>query len=137
MNFPVMPDPSFCYHLTIPLGAKEWVTSNQRLFWRERAKRTAAWRRSAHEAALTSGIRRMDKAWLVVDVSFADVRRRDPANWHPTAKACVDGMVDAGLFPDDDANHILGPDMRIPAGKVARAERGLTFHIYPLYDGVL
>lgn len=39
--------------------------------------------------------------------------RRDPANWYPTFKACVDGLVDAGLFEDDDHTRVLGPDMRL------------------------
>ena len=41
--------------------------------------------------------------------------RRDPANWYPSFKACVDGLVDAGLFADDDHTHVLGPDMRLGA----------------------
>lgn len=28
-------------------------------------------------------------------------------------KALVDGLVDAGLLPDDDARHLQGPDMRL------------------------
>ncbi|MGY1500838.1 hypothetical protein ACW4TU_30375 [Streptomyces sp. QTS52] len=39
--------------------------------------------------------------------------RRDPANWYPSFKACVDGLVDAGLFEDDDHTRVLGPDMRL------------------------
>ena len=31
----------------------------------------------------------------------------------PTLKALVDGLVDAGLLPDDDARHLQGPDMRL------------------------
>ncbi|MCL8016920.1 hypothetical protein [Streptomyces sp. AS02] len=40
-------------------------------------------------------------------------RRRDPGNWSPSAKAAVDGLVDAGVLPDDNKNHLLGPDPRI------------------------
>jgi len=39
--------------------------------------------------------------------------RRDPANWYPSFKACVDGLVDAGVLNDDDHAHVIGPDMRI------------------------
>jgi hypothetical protein len=40
-------------------------------------------------------------------------RRRDPGNWSPSAKAAVDGLVDAGVLPDDNHTHLLGPDPRI------------------------
>lgn len=39
--------------------------------------------------------------------------RRDPANWYPSFKAAVDGLVDAGLLEDDDHSRVLGPDMRL------------------------
>ena len=32
----------------------------------------------------------------------AHLERSDPSNWTPTTKACVDGLVDAGVWPDDD-----------------------------------
>lgn len=40
-------------------------------------------------------------------------RRRDPGNWSPSAKASVDGLVDAGVLPDDSKEHLLGPDPRM------------------------
>ncbi|MGW0632989.1 hypothetical protein [Streptomyces sp. NPDC002758] len=44
-------------------------------------------------------------------------RTRDPANWYPTAKAYIDGLVTPNpelpkarhLLPDDDAEHLMGP----------------------------
>jgi hypothetical protein len=40
-------------------------------------------------------------------------RRYDPNNVWPTIKAACDGaLVDTGLIPDDDHEHMLGPDMR-------------------------
>lgn len=45
-------------------------------------------------------------------------RRRDPANWYGSFKAAVDGLVDAGLFEDDDHTRVVGPDMRL--GKVVK-----------------
>lgn len=41
-----------------------------------------------------------------------DNRRLDPANLYLTAKAYVDGLVDAHVLPDDDSWHVTGPDMR-------------------------
>lgn len=36
-------------------------------------------------------------------------RRYDPQNLYPLTKALVDGMVDAGVFVDDDHRHVDGP----------------------------
>lgn len=33
-------------------------------------------------------------------------QRRDPSNWMPTAKVCVDGLTDAKFWPDDDSKRV-------------------------------
>lgn len=38
--------------------------------------------------------------------------RWDATNWLPSAKACVDGLVDAGVLTDDSNRYVIGPDMR-------------------------
>lgn len=40
-------------------------------------------------------------------------RRRDPGNWAPSAKAAIDGIVDAGILRDDNSRLLLGPDPRL------------------------
>lgn len=55
----------------------------------------------------------LERARLVAWVRFPDGRRRDLHNYMPTLKALVDGLVDAGLLPDDDARRLQGPDMRL------------------------
>lgn len=54
--------------------------------------------------------------------------RWDPANWAGTAKACVDGLRDAGVLVDDSTAYVTGPDMR--AGTVQPTPR-LTLVITP------
>lgn len=56
------------------------------------------------------------------------MRRRDPSNWAESAKAGVDGLVDAGVFTDDDATRVIGPDPRL--GEPVKGSQ-LVFHIYP------
>jgi hypothetical protein len=51
-------------------------------------------------------------AACVVYMRFPDKRRRDLQNYHKTLKALLDGFVDAGLLPDDDAQHLRGLDVR-------------------------
>ncbi|MER8158120.1 hypothetical protein AB0L49_02475 [Streptomyces antimycoticus] len=58
--------------------------------------------------------------------------RRDPANWYPSFKAAVDGLVDAGLLEDDDHTRVLGPDMRL--GSVVKGGQ-LVLHIRELAPG--
>ncbi|WJV48932.1 hypothetical protein [Streptomyces flavofungini] len=56
-------------------------------------------------------------------------QRRDPANWYPSFKACVDGLVDQGILEDDDHTRVVGPDMRL--GHVVEGAR-LVLHIREL-----
>ena len=124
---PIMLEVSF------PAPAKA-LTLNQRLHWAERAKRTKAWRTRACEET-RSAIERhgfsADRVHVVVTLSFADGRRRDVHNWLPTVKACIDGMVDAGLVPDDDDTYLVGPDLR--RGRTAKREAPyLHFEVRPI-----
>lgn len=56
--------------------------------------------------------------------------RRDPANWYPSFKAAIDGLVDAGLLEDDDHTRVVGPDMRLGAkvkgGQIVLVVRSLA-----------
>jgi crossover junction endodeoxyribonuclease RusA len=53
-------------------------------------------------------IRRGDWSSAVVDYSFSvpDRRRRDVVNMMQSQKAAIDGVVSAGLIPDDDWQHL-------------------------------
>jgi len=117
-----------CYVVDIGQPAP-WLTANQRLHWRPRAARTKTWREAAAWRARQAKMPRIDRARVVGELRFAQRRRRDPANWAPTAKACVDGLVDAGVFDDDDATRVDGPDMRIRSG--GGGGDGLALLIYP------
>jgi hypothetical protein len=44
-------------------------------------------------------------------IGFASRHHRDVANWYPTVKAALDGIVDAGFLDDDDTTHVDGPHM--------------------------
>lgn len=52
------------------------------------------------------------RARIEIWYRFPDNRRREVANLQPTSKAIVDGLVDAGLLPDDQDEHCVGPDNR-------------------------
>lgn len=98
--------------VTIPVHLRdEALTANRRVHWRVRHTRTKALRTKS--AALHRGVPQMDRAHLTVTVTWPDRRRRDAENLAPTLKALIDGAVDAGVLPDDNDRHRVGPDWRV------------------------
>lgn len=99
--------------LFVPQAAG-WISANAREHWAPRAKKTRHWRHAAHIVArnhLTT--RRKQPLPTPVDIQLAihkapgPNRRWDPPNiGAPTGKAIIDGLVDAGLIPDDDTRHV-------------------------------
>ncbi|MGH3499341.1 MAG: hypothetical protein ACRDQA_00330, partial [Nocardioidaceae bacterium] len=67
----------------------------------------------AHYLAIHARVPHLDAAHIVYEYRPPDRRRRDTANLYPSAKACVDGLVDAGVLDDDDSEHLTGPDPRL------------------------
>lgn len=103
------------YMVEIPVDLKnEALSANGRIHWSVRKSRTKVLRDKAHVAAMTAHIPKMGCAHLTIIVTWPDRRRRDVANLAPTFKALIDGFVqDAGLLPDDDDTHLIGPDLRV------------------------
>lgn len=95
--------------LTIPAPDKP-LTANQRLHHHPKAERTRNWR--LRTALLARRLEPMPHAHVTYWIHATSNRRRDVANYYPTIKACLDGVVDAGVLPDDDDRHVVGPDPR-------------------------
>jgi crossover junction endodeoxyribonuclease RusA len=121
------------YVLALPGPSRRMLLSaNQRLHWAERGRRTAYWRDLAGHALLAErralGLPNpaMRRAHVVVTLTWPDHARRDVGNYSPTAKALVDGLVDAGWLPDDSDDHLTGPDLRR-----AHGPWGITLTITP------
>ena len=110
-------------------GGMDWVNANERGHWAKRAPRTRYWRNRAYVEARRAKVPPMDRAHIAVTFHKTTNRPYDPANLYPTAKAIVDGLVDAGVLPDDDKEHLVGPDMR--AGGVI-GNRQIVVTITPL-----
>lgn len=123
--------PGFRYAVPLMLTGRRWLNSNDRIHPMLRAKVTKQWREHAEMRARLAHLPHLGRAHVFCELLFHTRARRDPGNWYPTAKACVDGLVDAGLFTDDDAHHIVGPDMRL-GPVVPKPFRGLVLHLYPL-----
>lgn len=117
--------------VVVEVPAGEWLTANGRLHWAQRARRTRALRVRAAIAARAARIPPMVRARITVHVHGRTRARTDPANAYPTIKAVVDGLVDAGILPDDDAAHLDGPDMRLgdPIPHLPTGHHRLTVNI--------
>jgi crossover junction endodeoxyribonuclease RusA len=115
--------PSFTIELppAVPL-----LNANRRVHHHIRAQRTRQLRAATIEAV--AGHRELmsalaaakphalfQRARVVGYYRPARAGRADPANWYPSFKAAVDGLVDAGLLDDDDHTRLIGPDMRLGA----------------------
>lgn len=125
--------------VSFPPPAKA-LTLNQRLHWAAKGKLTAAWRRAAAVEALRARRDWVDnkppRSVVTLDLPVRSVNmRRDPHNWFPTVKAVVDGLVDAGLWPDDTSEYVITTEPRFHA---ARDDQLVSVLIRPAaQEGVL
>lgn len=74
----------------------------------KKASATKRYRRLAREAVEEAMIDDMPWACVVVRAVFyfKDARKRDQDNFMGALKAAYDGIVDSGLVPDDDYEHM-------------------------------
>jgi crossover junction endodeoxyribonuclease RusA len=86
-----------------------WISANDRLHWAEKARRTKVLRQYGHAVALAAGARDLGVSHVAAFIGYPRNGKADPANAAPTVKALIDGMVDAGAWPDDDSTYVLGP----------------------------
>jgi len=103
----------------------EYLTMNQRKHWTWTSKQKRAWREAAYWAACewrskpTS--RRLSNLAIVTCIfPMATNRRRDPHNYYPTMKPIIDGLTDAGLWPDDTPEYLrtIEPTFTRGQGKI-------------------
>lgn len=130
------------YTIALEPGLK-LLNANQRPHHRKRAEITRELRGAAVRAVtenrdLTAALEAakpgplLERAHILAILHPPTSGRRDPANWYPSFKAAVDGLVDAGLLEDDDHTRLLGPDMRL-GDKVKGGQ--LVLHVLELEPG--
>lgn len=98
--------------LDLTIGKQNLLTANQRLHHMQRAAITKVLRHTGAINARSQDLPVFRRAHIIVHIHWPDRRRRDAHNIMPTLKAIIDGVVDAGALPDDDDNHLIGPDLR-------------------------
>lgn len=128
---PAADNPPVSYRIVLTRLGRGWITANQRLHLYAKAEIVRQWRDATAWQCRGMGLSFPGGARIIAELRFFGVRKRDPNNWADTAKAVVDGLVDAGLFPDDDYRYVTGPDMRLGPPVLARADEALIVHIFP------
>ncbi|WP_346007439.1 hypothetical protein [Janibacter terrae] len=117
------------YTLTIP-APDQWINANDRTHRMAVARLTKAWRNAAYWAAKDARLPVIrEHVRVTASVHKLHGRQYDATNWAPTAKACVDGLRDAGVLLDDSNKYVTGPDMR--PGERATGRAYLVLNLEP------
>lgn len=96
----------------LPLTRSKLITANDKMHWAARSRLTKQLRQWGYllgrggEGVARFGLQR---ARVEVEFAYPDRRRRDRSNLAPTVKALMDGLIDAGLLPDDSDRFLDGP----------------------------
>lgn len=88
----------------LPLTRSKLITANDKMHWAARSRLTKQLRQWGYLLGREGeGVARLGLTHARVEMEFAypDRRRRDRSNLAPTVKALMDGLIDAGLLPDD------------------------------------
>lgn len=93
--------------IELPAGM-ELLNANQRHSWRHKARVTKVLRETAGWAARIAKVPRLERVRIAVEYQPPKLSRsRDGGNWAPSGKACIDGLRDAGVLPEDHSLHVL------------------------------
>lgn len=116
-----------CFTVELP-SALVLLNANERPHWTRQRAITGAIRITAAALARGQRIPALRQAWITIVLHPHNKRRLDPHNWGPSAKAGIDGLVDAHVLPDDDYRHLVAVTFMLGA---TRPKRQLTLHITP------
>jgi crossover junction endodeoxyribonuclease RusA len=96
--------------LTIPRAW--WFSANARLHWAAKAARTRRIRAAASWEARRAEIGQHRAVHVCAWIGYPRAGRADPSNAAPVVKAALDGLTDAGVWPDDDSRHVVAVEYR-------------------------
>ena len=98
------------YELTFDIHRNDWLPQNQRLHWASKAKRTHNLKWAAYTAVANRliffDLKPLETCKITAVIRTLTAGRFDAENAAPTVKALIDGLVSAGLLPDDNSKHV-------------------------------
>jgi crossover junction endodeoxyribonuclease RusA len=121
--------------LTLDLPRDLWWTSNELLgmHYHTAGKKARGVRKAASDLADDTTFIRVNRCRVTVTASIPTARRFDPANIAGTvSKHALDGFTDAGLWPDDDSEHVIFVGFQRGPKTGIRGLYRLTFEIEAL-----
>jgi Holliday junction resolvase RusA-like endonuclease len=95
---------------TVRYNQRPWTSNSARAakHWSVNARRTAEWRQAFAVLARAEGIPPLGPSRITVTPYLKDRRsRQDVGACFPAYKAAQDGLVDAGVWKDDDATNVV------------------------------
>jgi crossover junction endodeoxyribonuclease RusA len=100
------------------------MSLNDRHTWQQKARLKKPYREAAHLLARQQKIPACQRVRVTLIYTPRDRRRRDPLNLVATLKLVEDGLVDAGVVPDDTPEYLESQmpliDMPDPGAKQGR-----------------
>ena len=110
------------YTLELPPGLP-LLSLNDRRHWAASHLITKQVKKAAWACALAAKVPALQRVTITVEYQPPNSsRRRDPDNLAPTGKAAIDGLVLAGVLPDDDSTHVTAVRYQIgpvfPRGRI-------------------
>lgn len=111
----------------------DWINANDRAHWTRRKFLTGNWRKASGFAARAARVKPFaGQVDITIRIHKAKPGGRwDPHNLMPTGKAAIDGLVDAGVLPDDSRTYLRVTS--IEAGE-SRTRNAITLVITEVAD---
>lgn len=93
-------------HLEIPIEDSEWLLQNHRVHYQEAGRRRKSIRARAGWQAKTELLPVNGPVAIYARARLKKGTLPDPDAIAPMMKAIIDGIVDAGIIPDDSGKHV-------------------------------
>lgn len=88
--------------------AAPWLANKDRtMHWSKKAELVAEWRQAFNILAREARVPHLEMAEVIIVHYRSRGRWPDVGACSPTAKAAIDGIVDAGVLADDDPSHLV------------------------------
>ena len=118
-------------HWVLNLPLTKPLSLNSRQHWRVKAAEVATVREAARNLARAAKIPTLERISVELHYAPRDRRRRDSLNLIATLKPAEDGIVDAGVIPDDT------PEFSVPTMPVIDPPTGAAGRLYLIVREVL